>query len=385
MIADGSKRLLAIDGGGIRGVIALKVLERIENLLRLESGRPDLTLGQYFDYIAGTSTGAIIAAGLSYGLSIGDMIALYRVHGADIFRPAPFYRYWYYRYDPRGLESILRQTFGEATTLGSDRLKTLLMMVLHNATTDSPWPLSSNPQAMFNQRHDNGGRSNLDLPLWQLVRASAAAPLFFPPMEISIGHQTFLFMDGGVTPYNNPAYLLYLMATLPCYRLEWPTGAQRMLLVSVGTGRVPADHPAARGNRIGLLSTATKLPLTLIGAGIDHQDLSCRAIGHCLHGDLLDAEVGDLVSDSPSADAKFSYVRYNLEISERGLRKIGSRVDPRRVSRMDAVEAVPALIEIGQALAEGSVRADHFRAFPGCGRQTHDPAGESFAGVSPAV
>ena len=67
---EGPKKLLAIDGGGIRGVLALEVLQRIEDLLKAKSGRPDFRLADYFDYIAGTSTGGIIAAGLSIGMSV---------------------------------------------------------------------------------------------------------------------------------------------------------------------------------------------------------------------------------------------------------------------------------------------------------------------------
>ena len=58
-------RLLALDGGGIRGIITLEVLAEIERTLRVRSGRPDLVLCDYFDYVAGTSTGAIIAACVS--------------------------------------------------------------------------------------------------------------------------------------------------------------------------------------------------------------------------------------------------------------------------------------------------------------------------------
>ena len=63
----GQKKLLALDGGGIRGVIALEVLARIEEILRERSGRKDLVLSDYFDYMAGTSTGAIIASCLAMG------------------------------------------------------------------------------------------------------------------------------------------------------------------------------------------------------------------------------------------------------------------------------------------------------------------------------
>jgi patatin-like phospholipase/acyl hydrolase len=65
----------------------------------------------------------------------------------------------------------------------------------------------------------------LKIPLWQLVRASTAAPVYFPPevlqRDSTDPSKTFVFVDGGVTPHNNPAFLLYRMATEPAYRLNW--------------------------------------------------------------------------------------------------------------------------------------------------------------------
>ena len=70
----GPKKLLAIDGGGVRGVLALEVLQKIEDLLKAKSGRADFCLADYFDYIAGTSTGGIIAAGLSIGMAVESIL-----------------------------------------------------------------------------------------------------------------------------------------------------------------------------------------------------------------------------------------------------------------------------------------------------------------------
>ena len=53
------------------------------------------------------------------------------------------------------------------------------------------------------------------------------APTFFPPEEITLNNQKFLFVDGGITPYNNPGLLAVMMATLPCFRLNWPQAGTR--------------------------------------------------------------------------------------------------------------------------------------------------------------
>src|ERR1700745_1652643 len=100
---DGPKRLLAIDGGGIRGVLALEVLQRIEDLLKGKSGRTDFRLADYFDYIAGTSTGGIIAAGLSIGMSVGEILAFYMFVKANLLRRLR------YKFENEPLAEKLRQ------------------------------------------------------------------------------------------------------------------------------------------------------------------------------------------------------------------------------------------------------------------------------------
>ena len=96
------------------------------------------------------------------------------------------------------------------------------MLVMRNHSTGSPWPVSKNPAAKFND--PALPECNLKLPVWQLVRASTAAPVYFPPETINVGGRKHVFVDGGITPYNNPALLLFQMATLPAYKVEWETG-----------------------------------------------------------------------------------------------------------------------------------------------------------------
>ena len=80
------RKLLALDGGGIRGVLTLQILGRIEELLASASGAgSSFRLCDYFDYIGGTSTGAIIAAGLARGMSVGELTDFYRAVGPEMF------------------------------------------------------------------------------------------------------------------------------------------------------------------------------------------------------------------------------------------------------------------------------------------------------------
>jgi len=365
--SNGPKRILALDGGGIRGMIAVEVLKEIEELLREETGGDkDFVLADYFDYISGTSTGAIIAAALSLGWSVDKIHNFYIKSGEQMFDKASLLKKFKYQYEDEALKEMLMKEFGSDTTLGSDKLRTLLMMVMRNATTDSPWPVCNNPGAKYNSRKRDD--CNLELPLWQLVRASTAAPVYFPPEKVPIGKHNFVFVDGGITTYNNPSFQTFLMATLGPYNLGWETGEDKLLIVSIGTGTSPDANADLSPNQMNLLYNATSLPSALMFAALNEQDLLCRAFGNCLCGDELDREVGDLIDTEgtmkrPASSKLFTYVRYNAELSRDGLDKLGlTRIKPEDVQKLDSVENIKELQEVGQAVAKKVTRA-HFSKF----------------------
>jgi uncharacterized protein len=359
----GPKKLLALDGGGVRGVLSLEVLAAVEETVRRELDRDeDFVLADYFDYVAGTSTGAIIAAGLACGMRVDELRTLYAVHGEEMFDRASITKRFHYKYDSTRLQGLLQRTLGAQTTFGDERLRTLLMMVLRNATTDSPWPLSNNPGAKYNrsQRPDN----NLLLPLWQLVRASTAAPTFFPPEAVPVGTQDFLFVDGGMTMYNNPAFQLFLMATLDVYGLGWETGEDKMLVVSVGTGTSPKADDSLQPGDMNLLFNASSVPAALMSAALHEQDLLCRVFGRCRYGAAIDREVGDLIDSSGILDRRlFTYVRYNAELTRSGLDALGlPDVQPEDVQRLDSVDHIGDLQRVGMRVAR-EVYRHHFKGF----------------------
>ena len=290
----GPKKLLALDGGGIRGVITLEVLRRLESMLAEQLGAgDDFVLGDYFDYIGGTSTGAVIAAGLAKGLPVAEILDLYMTRGEEMFDHASLRLRYHYRYGSLRLRHQLQDMLGKDTTLGSDELKTLLLIVVRNATTDSPWPLSNNPNALFNDtsRADN----NLAIPLWQLVRASTAAPTYFPPEVFAIEGRDYVFVDGALTTYNNPAFQLFLMATHDAYRLGWTATESDLLLVSVDTGNCPKGHDNLRPDSMNLLFNAASVPAALMHAALNEQDMLCRVFGRCRHGASMNLELGNLM------------------------------------------------------------------------------------------
>lgn len=355
------KKLLALDGGGIRGIVTIEVLAQIEAMLRRETEQPELRLADYFDYIAGTSTGAIIAAALAIGLETSELRTFYEECGEAMFLREPLWRrFTSHKYQSRALSAKLQELFGHSTTLGSNSLRTLLMMVMRNATTDTPWVVSNNRFAKFND--PQLPECNLRLPLWQLVRASAAAPAYFEPQRIRLADRPFLFVDGGITAHNNPAFQLFLMATLAPYRLCWPTGERRMLLVSVGTGHTPTPPPSDRG--LNLLNQARLVPAALMSAARREQDRLCRIFGCCLEGDPLNAEMGNLHGvPAPGGEKMFTYLRYDAELNRQRLAQLGlAHVNPDRLGRLDAVEQVAALRRLGRDLAT-RVNAEHYRGF----------------------
>jgi hypothetical protein len=380
--APGQKKMLSIDGGGIRGVLSLSVLQKIEDILKAKSGRKDFVLADYFDYIAGTSTGGIIAAGLSIGLPVKKITDFYLENGAQMFERASVLKRLHYKFESEPLAEQLKNVLGANTELGSPELRTLLLLVMRNATTDSPWPLSNNPYAKYNDdtyADPNRPDNNLKMPLWQLVRASTAAPTYFPPEVIVLNGpdnkpvRQFVFVDGGVTMYNDPAFQMFLMATLDRYWVKkpearWKSGENNMLIVSVGTGTSPDVRAGLKPSDMHLLFDATTIPSALMFAALNEQDLLCRVFGKCLSGDPLDREIGDLVGSEgplPAGQKLFTYVRYNAELTTAGLAALDCiDIDPSVVQQMDSIKGIPDLRRVGNKVAEKKVSAAHFAGFP---------------------
>jgi hypothetical protein len=339
---------------------------RLQQLFREEYGQSDLVLAEVFDLFAGTSTGAIIATFLAWGAPVEQVQQLYSQRGKDIFVRQRWWQRLKSKYRAENIAQIFKTYFCEddqtPASLGSAKLKKLLLVVMRNATTGSPWPVSSNPLARFNAAGLDD--RNLDIPIWQLLRASTAAPGFFPPEVIRLGQHRFLFVDGGVTPYNNPALLAVLMATLPCYRINWPAGRERLHLISIGTGAQRTHLPPKLVKRIYLWDQLKFVIPALIGSVAVNQDMLCRILGDCLHGAQIDSEIGELdnLSLLSRAEQKFSYVRYNclMDSSE-----VGVPLTDRDL-KLDNLTMTSRMQAIGQRYAEQQVRREHLfsRAAP---------------------
>jgi uncharacterized protein len=377
----GPKKILACDGGGILGLMSVEILARLESDLRSARNEPDLVLADFFDFFCGTSTGAIIATCLSAGMSTDDIRAFYVGSGKDMFDKASIFKRLRYNYNDEPLAQKLRVELNRAlghggsapwAQLGDGNLRTLLMMVMRNHTTDSPWPVSNNPRARYNQ--PDRADCNLNLPLWQLVRASTAAPTFFPPEVVLFGEGTareysFIFVDGGVTTYNNPAFLAFQMATAAPYCVNWATGEEQLLIVSIGTGSAPRARPDLQAGDLNLLHYATNIPSALMNAASAGWDMACRTLGACRFGAPIDREAGDMVvgdatGSNWTGSKLFTYVRYDPDVSQPGLDALGlDAVQSANVQVMDSVEHIPDIQRVGTAYAARHVELAHLRPF----------------------
>ncbi len=373
LFGEGPKRILALDGGGVRGIMSLAFLERIETILRARSGRSDFRLCEYFSLIGGTSTGSIIAAGLSLGHSVAELIDLYlnmsqrsfvsrgwaRVKGmAGTLVP---------KFDDKAIREAILQQFGPET-LGSDRLHCGLAVVVKRLDTGSVWLFHNHPNGPFFEAGGSGGAytPNRDILIVNLLRASTAAPTYFRPenLEVAPGVEG-LFVDGGVSPHNNPSLLMLMLATLQGYGFRWPMGSDRLTLVSVGTGSPPPRPMWGQ-------SYAGKLPLVFAGDSL----LSMMHDASWLAQTMLqwmsssptawkiDSEIGDLANDSLAGRDLLHYLRYDAPLEFDWLEaQLGMKLSSDEIGelrQMDRPALAPRLLEIGRRAAEKQILPEHF-------------------------
>jgi len=232
-MTDGVFRILSIDGGGIRGIYPATLLQLLQERLRINP------LDQ-FDLIAGTSTGAIIAAGLACGKSPVEIADLYRGKGTRIFQdkrnsfyPGRFKPGFHSLYERTQLDELLNEELGERT-LG-DITKPLII-----PATD----VSTGGVYVFKSRYSDEFTRDMDTRVKDAVAASCSAPTFFDPAKVG----NYLLADGGVWA-NNPALIAIADAQ---YRLNTPLSQIRVL--SLGTGQSDVAYGTSIKRNWGLLN-----------------------------------------------------------------------------------------------------------------------------------
>lgn len=362
------KRILALDGGGLRGILTLGILQQIEDELRARhGGDAGFRLCHYFDLIAGTSTGAIIAAALAIGLTVEEITASYRQLGSRVFERS-FLRQGLFRakYDERRLIEELKKLFGAEEALGGASLLTGLLVVIKRLDTASPWPVSNNPGGKYFQSRPSGSIGNGDYKLWQAVRASTAAPDYFDPERITIAQMPDHlpvygdFVDGGVSPYNNPAFQAFMYATIGGYRVQWTAAADKLLLVSVGTG---VHDPAVQRSQVAA-AHALRALLSMMDDCAALQETLLQWMSRSATARRIDSELETLDGDLIGGASLLTYVRYNAGLDARSvgelLKEKAREIPVENLSAMDAPENMDALHLIGLAAGKRDVRSDHF-------------------------
>ncbi|MCP4383494.1 MAG: patatin [Hyphomicrobiales bacterium] len=367
----GRKEILALDGGGVRGVIAIAFLERIEQLYRERAGA-SAALSDRFDMIGGTSTGAIIATALSLGRSTADLRDFYFDLAPQVFRRGRVrVAFIQTLFDAESLHREIRKVVG-ARRLDTPDLKTALAIVAKRLDTGGAWLITNNPNARFwEDPADAGYIGNRNYLLADLVRASTAAPYYFAPQQIRIaeGAPPGLFIDGGITPHNNPALALLQLATIPAYGYNWPVGEHRLRIVSLGTGARRDTMSAAAARRMPAAGLAIQALASMVADSSNQVLTVMQMLGRSDTPWEVNSEIGDLhdvlLPDAPL----FTFQRYDVRLDRAWLRdELGITVRSAQLAelgRLDAAAVLPLAYEIGQAAAEKQIRPEHLGLEPG--------------------
>ena len=362
--APGRKRILALDGGGVRGILSLAYLERVETFLRARHGS-DYRICDWFDLIGGTSTGSIIATGLALGMDTAALIRLYTDLSAQGFTGSRWHGGVFVpKFKAKPLMDAVRGQLGDVT-LGSDRLKTGLAIVTKRIDTGSVWVFHNNPRGPYFGGDDAEAQytPNRHLPLVELIRASTAAPTFFAPERIDVAKGVSgLFVDGGVSPHNNPALLLFMLAAINGYGFRWPTGHDNIALMSLGTGHQPMNAHAVGG----LWKPSVLLAILGLRSVIEDNSWLAQTmlqwLGNCPAPWEIDGEIGDLKDDQLGPAPLLHYERYEVKFDRDWLQqKLGVSIGEKELGRyhlMDRPEMVDSLLALGRLAAKVQMPVD---------------------------
>jgi patatin-like phospholipase/acyl hydrolase len=241
------KKILSIDGGGIKGIFAASVLTQIEK-------NNNISLCNYFDLIAGTSTGGIIAAALACGIPAEEILQLYLNNGKKIFPHGKFFSLRKTKYDTKPLKEVLESVF---QSLYIKDCKTRLLIPAYNLTRNSV--------RVFKTPHSSDLHFDKDLKIVDCILATTAAPLYFKPHKMQGG----IFVDGGVGA-NNPSLIAIIEGITRC---EWNPDEISMLSI----GGLNDLGPNKGHEKMGL-TDALKIQKSFMSAEVQYADNICNLL-----------------------------------------------------------------------------------------------------------
>ncbi|KAG8905326.1 hypothetical protein FRB99_000207 [Tulasnella sp. 403] len=300
-------RLLSLDGGGVRGIMSLVILQEILNKVEGNGGK--LRPCQYFDVIGGTSTGGLIAIMLGrLCMTVPECISAYSRFAKDVFDVNPIVQgvslLKAHRFSGAKLEEVVKAVVQEQSGWSSQYMRhgdekrdgispcrayvvpdsAYILPLIHvlSFAVAMPAGSSNGPPKLF-RTYDNPSlkRTADTCFIWEAARATSCAPSFFPPITV----QNVSYMDGGLG-YNNPARLLLQEA-------DWLSPGRPVQLYSLGTGKVQPTVGQQFKHPWDLL----KIPRLAISIAND-----CERV----HGELRDQIQTDVYRPRPT-----SYHRYD--------------------------------------------------------------------------
>ena len=277
-------RVLSIDGGGIRGIISATLLSHLEKIIQEKSGNKEARLADYFDFIAGTSTGGILATVYLMPdpkcsdrpkYSAQDALDLYLNKGHQIFRSSLFnlIRSYFgllrYKFKSQGINQALKETFGEESLL--HQLVKPCLITAYDVSREKSY---------FFTRCSARRNARKNFKIWEVARATSAAPSFFKPARLKSEYgECHTMIDGGVIA-NNPSLCAFteVIKSDFSHLHGWSHGdrptADDIIFLSIGTGLKQRPTDCSRLERKGLLGwlkTITKVRMMGSSDTVQHQ------------------------------------------------------------------------------------------------------------------
>lgn len=203
------------------------------------------------------------------------------------------------------------------------------------------------------------------------MRASTAAPTYFEPERIEISSRegsvvTGAFVDGGVSPFNDPALQLLMVAALHGHGLRWQTGKEKLLLVSIGTGTHKESYTTRELTKMAPAEQGLRALKSLMDDCARSNQAMLQWLTHCLTPWLIDRAVGKMELDSQSGPQLATYVRYNVLLDAKWLKDEPAieRLPEKlaEIAEMDNPDNMKELEEIGRIAAPKQVDPSHFPA-----------------------
>jgi uncharacterized protein len=286
-------RILSIDGGGIRGIIPGQILVILEEKLKAKTGNENARIADYFDLIAGTSTGGILTCAYLTPdkespsrpkFNASQVVDLYLKNGGDIFSVSLGHKLRTMggvldeKYPETGLEKALEKYFGD--TKLSELLKPCLI---------TSYDIKRRQGHFFTQ-HDAIKRPGWDFLVKDVARSTSAAPTYFQCSDIkSITDVSYPLIDGGVF-VNNPT----LCAFAEVYN-EYKTAPENMAILSLGTGYSKKEYDYDKAKDWGMVQWVKPL-IDIMMSGV---------------ADVVDYQLRQMFD---AIGAQSQYVRINTEL-----------------------------------------------------------------------